>query len=175
MTINVAPTVSNVTTVPDNTGTVTSEIARGLALSIGGTACVDWQSQILEVAAVPAITAVPNTQPWFCGLAALNGELIAVTDLAQWCGYKPSVLSPFARLLVLQSDSTSFAVIVDEVEGPADIATLSHDGSSTLSNELARLDALKTGSVNLEGIVKIVIRLDRLHQQQSFLNPGREV
>ena len=52
-----------------------------------GLACAGEQwlirlSDAAEVIALPAIAAVPLTQPWFLGLANVRGNLYSVVDLA---------------------------------------------------------------------------------------------
>src|SRR4051812_18900817 len=39
-----------------------------------------------EVIAVPPIAAVPLTQPWFCGVANIRGNLYTVVDFARFLG-----------------------------------------------------------------------------------------
>lgn len=41
-------------------------------------------TQVGEIVPVPAITAVPLTQPWYLGLANIRGNLISVIDLARY-------------------------------------------------------------------------------------------
>lgn len=46
-------------------------------------------SDISEVLPLPALTPVPLTKPWFCGVANVRGNLYCVVDLAVYNGGAP--------------------------------------------------------------------------------------
>jgi twitching motility protein PilI len=53
-----------------------------------------------EVIPVPAITPVPQTRPWFKGLANVRGHLYSVVDFPAFLGGAPVPLTEQARLLL---------------------------------------------------------------------------
>jgi twitching motility protein PilI len=56
-----------------------------------------------EVIALPQVTAVQLTRPWFLGLANVRGTLVGVVDFAQLRGEAPTPLTAETRLLVLSN------------------------------------------------------------------------
>ena len=53
-----------------------------------------------EVLPVPAVSAVPLTQPWFLGIANVRGTLYGVTDLAAFHAAAPTSIKAQSRLLL---------------------------------------------------------------------------
>jgi twitching motility protein PilI len=75
--------------------------------------------EIMPLAAVAdRIVTVPLSQPWYVGVANVRGNLIGVTDFAQFLGGAPTVATPAARL-VLIAERFQFlgALLVDRLIG----------------------------------------------------------
>jgi len=54
-----------------------------------------------EIIATPTITPVPQTRPWFRGLANVRGNLYSVVDFAAFCGEAQTPLTSEARILLI--------------------------------------------------------------------------
>lgn len=57
-----------------------------LGVQIGAARYLLDLTQAGEIVSVPALTAVPLTQPWYLGLANIRGNLVGVIDLARFFG-----------------------------------------------------------------------------------------
>jgi twitching motility protein PilI len=60
--------------------------AHQLGVDIGGARYLLDLVHAGEIVAVPALAAVPLTQPWYLGLANIRGTLVGVVDLARFLG-----------------------------------------------------------------------------------------
>jgi twitching motility protein PilI len=58
--------------------------AHQLGVDIGGVRYLLDLVQAGEIVSVPALAAVPLTQPWYLGLANIRGALVGVVDLARY-------------------------------------------------------------------------------------------
>ncbi len=60
-------------------------------------------SEAAEIMPVPAVTAVPGTQPWFLGLINHRGKLTGVVDFECFLGHESSTQKNSGRLIVLSN------------------------------------------------------------------------
>lgn len=81
-----------------NTGTAS---ASKLGVTINGFNWLVALDDISEVIPLPEITRVPQTQPWFMGMANVRGNLYALTDLASFLGYPAATISANSRILLV--------------------------------------------------------------------------
>ncbi|MFY9329977.1 MAG: chemotaxis protein CheW [Georgfuchsia sp.] len=82
-----------------------------------------------EVLPVPAITDVPLTKPWFCGIANIRGTLYSVTDLAAFHGHGATPIRMQSRLLLVGGRSgtslgSNLALLMSATLGLKALATL---------------------------------------------------
>jgi twitching motility protein PilI len=61
-----------------------------LGVEIGGERYLLDLIEAGEIVAVPPLTSVPLTQPWYLGLANIRGSLVGVVDLARFFGTQPN-------------------------------------------------------------------------------------
>lgn len=94
----------------------------------GATAARHWLfdlAYVAEVIAVPAITAVPFTRPWYLGLVNYRGDLAGVIDLDGLTGAQVASPREGDRLLVLSpSLPVRCALRVAQVGGTVDRTAL---------------------------------------------------
>jgi twitching motility protein PilI len=60
--------------------------AHQLGVEIGGARYLIDLTEAGEIVPLPALTAVPLTQPWYLGLANIRGSLVGVVDLGLYRG-----------------------------------------------------------------------------------------
>ena len=60
--------------------------AHQLGVEIGGVRYLIDLTEAGEIVPLPALTAVPLTQPWYLGLANIRGSLVGVVDLGRYFG-----------------------------------------------------------------------------------------
>jgi twitching motility protein PilI len=60
--------------------------AHQLGVEIGGARYLLDLLEAGEIVPLPALAAVPLTQPWYLGLANVRGQLVGVVDLARYLG-----------------------------------------------------------------------------------------
>jgi purine-binding chemotaxis protein CheW len=78
---------------------------------------------VLEMDALPRVTAVPNVPGYVRGVTNLRGDIIAVLDLRTLLGLSPAETLERARILIVRtSDAQTAALAVDEVRGTAGLA-----------------------------------------------------
>lgn len=98
--------------------------AHQLGVEIGGVRYLLDLVQAGEIVSVPALAAVPLTQPWYLGLANIRGALVGVVDLARFLDpdaapAPPTGTAGSAARLVTLSPSLGFpgALLVARVLG----------------------------------------------------------
>jgi chemotaxis signal transduction protein len=76
---------------------------------------------VIEVARPSAIRALPAAPPFFVGVAALRGELLALIDILAWLDDRPDSArlqaGPTPWLIALGEDEMELGIVVDRVEG----------------------------------------------------------
>lgn len=83
-----------------------------LGVTVGSKKLLVNLNDVREVLPVPPVQFVPLTQPWFLGVANIRGNLYNITDLAQFLGMPPTAKSANARILLLNSETTSQAALL---------------------------------------------------------------
>ncbi|MEP6901162.1 MAG: chemotaxis protein CheW [Actinomycetota bacterium] len=58
--------------------------------------------QVTEVVRPLAVTLLPNSPPWLCGIANLRGEIISILNLSKICNKKSAPVSSKSKLIVLK-------------------------------------------------------------------------
>lgn len=125
MTVNAAGDASYSPSEPMNAAAVRQPTAAWLAVSAGGHAVLLPLGQCGEIHHSMSLCAVPHTQPWFCGVAALRGELFAVTDLGRWLGLSADAASQKAPVVLLNSELAPGAALrVERMLGLRDRGSL---------------------------------------------------
>jgi len=78
---------------------------------------------VLELDAMPRVTAVPNVPAFVRGITNLRGEIVAVLDLRSLLGMERTGAPQRGRILIVRStDQLSAALAVDDVRGAASLA-----------------------------------------------------
>ena len=79
-----------------------------------------------EVVALPELTGVPLTQPWFLGLANIRGNLYSVIDFSVFQGQEATPHNASARLLLIGTNhGSNAALLVNRIVGLRNIDDLS--------------------------------------------------
>ncbi|MFY8062879.1 MAG: chemotaxis protein CheW, partial [Usitatibacteraceae bacterium] len=60
--------------------------ASKLGFQVGDESWIVNLADVAEVIPVPAFVPVPQTRPWFCGVANVRGKLFSVVDFAGFQG-----------------------------------------------------------------------------------------
>lgn len=115
-------------------------------------------TQTGEIGALPPVTAVPLTQPWYLGLANIRGSLIGVIDLGRYLGLGDTPAGPDSRVVTF-APALGFncALLVARVYG------LRHAGAMEAAGEHL-LDA--------EGQSWIPLDLAELAREARFMHVG---
>ena len=88
--------------------------SRYLCFSLGEEEYAIRLQDVREVIAVPEVTPVPYTPPYFLGIMNLRGQVISVMDLRQKFNIKPSQSAETA-VIICQFDGFSIGTVVDSV------------------------------------------------------------
>lgn len=145
------------------------EVWHVLRFELAGRLFVVPTSQLVELAPVPEITAVPGLPPYVRGLAHVRGRILAVVDLST--GEAPS-----RNMIVVRCDDEWLAgVLIDSSHGITEIAADQiHQGphsAATLFDTFV-LKAFVLGTVPLEGREAAVVDLAAL--VRARLDPPAE-
>lgn len=89
-----------------------------LAVRVGAAAYLLEMTRIGEIVALPAVTPVPWTKPWFRGLTNVRGRLVGVVDLGHLGGLAP-LAEDEAQQLVVFSDAAKLnaALVITRAYG----------------------------------------------------------
>ena len=74
-----------------------------LGVQVGATYYLLDMLDIAEVLPIPPLTAVPLTQPWYCGVANVRGNLYGVMDLCAYLGQGETRRESENRVLLLSA------------------------------------------------------------------------
>jgi twitching motility protein PilI len=87
-----------------------------------------WMARLAdtgEVLAVPPITPVPLTRPWYLGIANVRGNLHGIVDFSAYLGGRPAKITPQARVLLLgpRLGELKVGLLLDRVIGLRGLAS----------------------------------------------------
>ena len=84
--------------------------------------------QVSEVIPIPAVVPVPLTQPWFCGVANVRGNLYSMVDFARFLGRNesPATAGAQGRLVVFgaRAGELRTSIVVQRVVGLRNVTEL---------------------------------------------------
>lgn len=131
-----------------------------LAVRIGAESYLLPMDAAGEIVAVPEITPVPWTKPWYRGLANVRGRLIGVIDLVQYAGGGPMAPEQAQQLLVLgESAGVNAALLVTRAFGLRNLAQLESLGRAEAdampweANRYRDLDGGLLTEIDVRGLV----------------------
>lgn len=78
-----------------------------------------------EMLALPEISGVPLTRPWYLGLANIRGVLSSVVDFSAFAGGEATVRTPECRLLLIAERFQSFSgLVISKMLGLKSVQTM---------------------------------------------------
>ena len=114
-----------------------------LGVQIGRAFWLVEMQDISEVMTLPAVATVPLTQPWYCGVANVRGNLYGIADLAAFMGQGETPEGGQCRvLLAAQKFSCNVGLLVTRVLGLHDTGNWRQeikDGEAHLRDEQGHL------------------------------------
>jgi len=128
-------------------------------LSVGAEAYAMPVENVLEVAELGQVTAVPGARPELLGIRNLRGRILPVADLARVLGIVRS--APLRRLVVAEDAGRRAGFAVDEVPGIGELPDPDQDTGS----ELLAGAALSGG--DLIGVIDVTRVFDSLAGARS--------
>ena len=94
-----------------------------LGIIIGRDSWLVDMSDISEVLAVPDLTNVPLTKPWYAGVANVRGNIYSITDLGAYLNFGPTMHELQTRVLLLNEKyNFNTGLLVTKVLGLRNIA-----------------------------------------------------
>jgi len=89
-----------------------------LGILIGQESWLVDMADISEVLALPQLTVVPLTKPWYCGVANVRGNIYSITDLGAYMNYGPAAHDAQSRVLLIgQKYNFNTGLLVSKVLG----------------------------------------------------------
>jgi chemotaxis signal transduction protein len=113
--------------------------SRCIVFTLGGQRLAVPLRAVVEVAACPAITPLPRTADWLCGVAMLRGKIVSVTDLARLLQLERETEAG-SKLVVLNSryHGSTTALLVDRLQGIRKLPALTAPDTESLAGRFAR-------------------------------------
>lgn len=97
---------------------VVEEAWGGVLFSVGGRVLVAPLGEVKEILNYPAaITSVPGTKSWVCGVANIRGNLLPIIDLQAFLMGKPTLPGRRSRVLVVEHGGVFTSLLVDQMVG----------------------------------------------------------
>lgn len=106
----------------------------GIAFRIGEFNFVAPLDQVNEILHYPLLTTFPGTKSWVKGIANIRGSLVPVMDLSAFLGKKHIGVNNQSRIMVIQRDSITVGLLIDEVQG------LKHFDEAEKTTSVTRFD-----------------------------------
>ena len=141
---------------------------QGIGFQLGGMRLVSPMGEVVEILKLPRVTALPRVRDWVAGVANVRGRLIPVIDLHRYFGLTATVQRLQWRLLIVEGDESSVALIVEQSLG---MQHFQEDSFETGRPE--GLDAIHPfikGAYRHGGRVFYVVSLAALVRDERFLN-----
>lgn len=133
-----------------------------LGVQVGNQNWLVQMSDIAQVLPLPALTAVPQTKPWFLGVANIRGNLYSITDLSAFIGLGETPRGQSNRALLLaEKYAFNAGLLVPRVIGLRDSSVWQRTGSG----EEARL-------IDEQGQAWRQLNVTELLQRPEFLQIG---
>ncbi len=89
----------------------------GIGFRLGNLLLVAPLGEVAEILTPPALSKVPRTKPWVCGIANVRGNLMPIMDLQGYLQNRPSPLNRRSRILVVNHNGIYAGLVVDAVLG----------------------------------------------------------
>lgn len=96
---------------------ITGRVWQGIAFLSAGYSFVAPLNEISEVVAIPTATPLPESTPWFVGVANLRGRLLPITDLQGFILGTPQITTNLSRVLLIRLEESCSGFLVEEVIG----------------------------------------------------------
>ena len=93
---------------------MSSLISRYLSFSLGTEEYAIPLLSVKEVIAIPELTPIPSSPPYFLGIMNLRGQVISILDLRQKLGIKPQNLTETA-VIICDLSPLTIGVVVDSI------------------------------------------------------------
>jgi twitching motility protein PilI len=143
----------------------------GIGFSLLGRHFVVPMGEVSEMLEVPHYTRLPGVQPWVKGVANVRGRLLPVLDMGLFFGQRLTGHRKNQRVLILETENLYSGLMVDQVFGMQHFPMDTYKPAS--GNEDAQLEALVSGSYELDGKPWSVFSLAVLAENPRFVNAAQ--
>jgi twitching motility protein PilI len=129
-----------------------------------------------EILAVPEITPVPLTKPWYRGLANVRGNLLSVVDLSLFAGGPATVIDKDSRVLAIAAElKFATGILVSRMLGlrsAADLTQVADEGAAVTGPDLFA-PWLRSHLVDAQRGRWHELDLEALTRDERFIQVGR--
>jgi twitching motility protein PilI len=141
---------------------------QGIGFQLGGVRLVSPLGEVGEILKLPRVTALPRVRDWVAGIANVRGRLIPVVDLHRYLGVTATVQRLQWRLLMVEADEVSVALIVEQSLGMQHFQQDSFEDGKP--EGLDAIHPFIKGAYRHGGRVFYVVSLTALVRDERFLN-----
>ena len=140
-----------------------------LLLTLSEERCAFPMAHALEILQVPPIIPVPGAPPTVLGIINFRGRILSVVTIHGALGLRPGDPGPAARIIVTKDLPLDTGILVDGVEGIAEIAKGDIQPTpATVSRDKARHRA---GEIYIDGRLAAVLDMQQLCASGSLCPP----
>lgn len=142
------------------------DVWTGIGFRVGDLNLTAPLKQVHEILRYPVITRIPGARGWIKGVANVRGTLLTITDLNQFLGKPPSLITSRTRLLIYRREELAVGLMVDEVFG------LKHFYNEDKITAVSRFDeALRDyvrGAFKQNNVETLVFSMNALAEDPQF-------
>jgi twitching motility protein PilI len=126
-----------------------------------------------EIIAIPEVTTVPLTRPWYRGLANVRGGLVSVIDLGLYETGVPTTLDKDSRVLAFSPElKFNAGILVTRMLGLRGTAQLTERSDVSIEEQAERAGFLGRSFKDQDGTTWDELSLTALAQDERFLQIG---
>ena len=126
-----------------------------------------------EIIAIPEVTTVPLTRPWYRGLANVRGGLVSVIDLGLYETGMPTTLDKDSRVLAFSPDlKFNAGILVTRMLGLRGTTQLTERSDVTTEEQALRASFIGRSFKDQDGTTWDELSLTALAADERFLQIG---
>ncbi len=142
----------------------------GIGFRVGNLRLVSPLGNIAEILLPPALTKVPGTKAWVCGIANVRGNIMPIMDIHGYLHGRLAEVTKHTRVLVINHNGVYSGLVVDAVLG------LQHFGPEheclEAPSEYGEIEQYLVGGFRRDGILWRAFSMHRLAETPEFLQPA---
>jgi len=139
----------------------------GIGFRVGNLRLISPLGDIVEILSPPAITSVPGTKSWVCGIANVRGNIMPIMDVQGYLRGSRAEMTKHTRVLVINHNGVYSGLIVDAVLGLQHFSD--EHASHETSSEYNEIEQYLVGGFLRDGVLWRTFSVRSLAETPEFL------